>query len=52
MVPIFGALQQHREAYAALTLFQRAVEEHNLTNVVIEQARKSVQRSVRRSLAG
>lgn len=52
MVPIFGALQQHREAYAALTLFQRAVEEHNLTNVVIEQARKSLQRSVRRSLAG
>jgi AraC-like DNA-binding protein/tetratricopeptide (TPR) repeat protein len=52
MVPTFGALQQHREAYAALTLFQRAVEERNLTNVVIEQARKSLQRSVRRSLAG
>ncbi len=52
MVPTFGALQQHREAFAALTLFQRAVEERNLTNVVIEQARKSLQRSVRRSLAG
>ena len=52
MVPTFNALQQHREAYAALTLFQRAVEERNLTNVVIDQARKSLQRSVRRSLAG
>ncbi len=52
MVPTFNALQQHREAFAALTLFQRAVEERNLTNVVIEQARKSLQRSVRRSLAG
>lgn len=52
MVPMFNALQQQREAYAALALFQRAVEERNLTNVVIEQARKNLQRAQRRSLAG
>ncbi|MEL7058729.1 MAG: tetratricopeptide repeat protein [Acidobacteriota bacterium] len=51
MVPIFGALEQHREAFVALRLFQRACEERALTSVVLNQARRSLQRIPSRSLA-
>jgi AraC-like DNA-binding protein/tetratricopeptide (TPR) repeat protein len=51
MAPLFTALQQHREAFASLSLFQRAIEERNLNNVVLEQARKGLKSSQRRVMA-
>ncbi|MEM1201934.1 MAG: tetratricopeptide repeat protein [Acidobacteriota bacterium] len=50
MVPLFSALQQHREAYVALQIFQRAVHEKNMTHLVVEKARKALQRSQRHLL--
>ena len=46
MVPLFGALQQHREAYVSLQLFHRAVQERSLNNMVVEKARRALQRTM------
>ncbi len=43
MAPIFGALQHYREAWAALQLFHRAVEDRSVTSLILERARKALQ---------
>jgi len=51
MVPLFGSLQQHREAYVSLQLFHRAVQERSLNNMVVEKARRALQRTMTTSLS-
>ncbi|MEO1083729.1 MAG: helix-turn-helix domain-containing protein [Acidobacteriota bacterium] len=51
MVPLFGALQQHREAYVSLQLFHRAVQERSLNNMVVEKAKRALQRTMTTSLS-
>lgn len=51
MVPLFSALQHHREAYVSLQLFHRAVQERKLNSMVLEKARKSLQRTQTTAMA-
>ncbi|MEM6792868.1 MAG: helix-turn-helix domain-containing protein [Acidobacteriota bacterium] len=51
MVPLFSALQQHREAFVSLQLFHRAVQEQNLNNMVVEKARRALQRTMSTSMS-
>lgn len=50
MVPLFSAVQQHRDAYVALQLFYRAAQERNVTSVIMDKARRALQQTQRRSL--
>lgn len=52
MVPLFNALQQHREAYVSLQLFHRAVQERKLNSMVLEKARKALLRTQTTTMAG
>ncbi|MEM9554822.1 MAG: helix-turn-helix domain-containing protein [Acidobacteriota bacterium] len=45
LVPMFSALEAHREVLVSLKMFQKAVEENTLSSVVIEQARRTIQQS-------
>ncbi len=49
MAPLSGMLQNHREAIVALQIFQRAAEEHSVTSMVVEKARKVLLRSQKQS---
>lgn len=51
MVPLFGGLQQDREALVSLRLFQQAAEERSVTRVVLEKARQSLQKTRRQRAA-
>ena len=52
MAPLSGMLQHHREAFVAMQLFQSAAEEHSVTSVVVERARKALLRSQKQAVAG
>ncbi len=45
MAPLSGMLQNHREAIAALQIFQRAAEEQSVTSMVVEKARTALLQS-------
>ncbi len=51
MVPLFSALQHHREAYVSLQLFHRAVQERKLNSMVLDKARKALQRTQTTAMA-
>ena len=51
MVPLFSALQHHREAYVSLQLFHRAVQERKLNSMVLEKAKKALQRTQTTAMA-
>lgn len=51
MVPLFGGLQDDREALVSLKDFQQAAEERSVTRVVLEKARQSLQRTQRQQAA-
>ncbi len=51
IVPLFGSLQQDREALVSLRHFQQAAEERSVTRVVLEKARQSLQRTRRQRAA-
>lgn len=50
MVPLFSALQQHRDAYVALQLFYRAAQERSVTNIIMDKARKALQQTQKKGL--
>lgn len=51
MVPLFSALQHHREAYVSLQLFHRAVQERKLNSMVLDKAKKALQRTQTTAMA-
>lgn len=51
IVPLFGGLQQDREALVSLRLFQQAAEERSVTRVVLENARQSLHKARRQRAA-
>lgn len=50
LVPMFSALDAHREVIVSLKMLQKAIEEQNLSLVVIEQARRAIQQSQKGTL--